>query len=83
MFAPSRVRTWLYRFAIERGYLDAILNDYIVRPFVWLFLRFDRLERRWVALLAGTPAEDNSPPLESRTESIERIERREGVEQPS
>ncbi|MCE9564690.1 MAG: oxidoreductase [Planctomycetes bacterium] len=51
-FAPVWVRTFLYRFALERGYLDAILTDYVVRPFVWVFLWFDRLERRWAALLA-------------------------------
>jgi NAD(P)H-quinone oxidoreductase subunit 5 len=52
--APGRVRTWLYRFALERGYLDAILTDYVARPFVRLFLWFDRLERRWVDWLNGT-----------------------------
>ena len=81
VFAPTQMRTWLYRFAIERGYLDAILNDFIVRPFVWLFLLFDRLERRWVSFLAGSRAIDNRPPSESRAESIERVARREEVEQ--
>jgi NAD(P)H-quinone oxidoreductase subunit 5 len=55
-FAPGRVRAWLYRFALERGYLDAVLTDYVARPFVHLFLWFDRLERRWAAFLAGPAA---------------------------
>src|SRR5207344_785616 len=28
-FAPPAARLWLYRFALERGYLDAILTDYV------------------------------------------------------
>ena len=34
---PQSIRAWVYRFALERGFLDAILNDYIVRPFVARF----------------------------------------------
>jgi NADH-quinone oxidoreductase subunit L len=52
--APPRVRTWAYLFALERGFLDAILTDYVVRPFVWVFRWCDRAERRWAALLNGT-----------------------------
>lgn len=50
---PDSVQTWAYRFALERGYLDAFLNDYVAHPFVRLFRWFDRLERRWTDLLAG------------------------------
>ena len=45
--APRRVRGWVFRFALERGYLDAILTDYVARPFVMLFRWFDRMERGW------------------------------------
>src|SRR5437016_3793837 len=48
-FANNRTRAWLYRFALERGYLDAFLTDYIARPFVLVFRSFDRLERKWIA----------------------------------
>lgn len=44
---PKRQRVWLYRFALERGYLDAILNDYVVRPFIAVFRWCDKQERRW------------------------------------
>jgi len=54
-FAHSRTRGWLYRFALERGYLDAILTDYIARPFLRLFRWFDRMERRWIEFLSGPP----------------------------
>ncbi len=49
--APLALRSWLYRFALERGYLDAWLRDYLVRPVVTVFRWFDRLEQRWVAFL--------------------------------
>ena len=53
-FANPRTRAWLYRFALERGYLDAFLNDLIARPFARLFKFFDRMERRWANFLAGS-----------------------------
>jgi NAD(P)H-quinone oxidoreductase subunit 5 len=47
------LRTWLYRFSMERGFLDELLNEYIVRPFVAIFRWCDRMERRWTGLLSG------------------------------
>lgn len=44
---------WLYRFALERGYLDALLNGWIVDPFMSTFRSFDALERRWIRFLSG------------------------------
>jgi NADH-quinone oxidoreductase subunit L len=46
-------RDWLYRLALERGSLDALLKDYVVAPFVQLFRWFDSIERRWTDFLAG------------------------------
>ncbi len=54
--APGAARAWVYRFALERGYLDALLSDYVAGPFVRLFSACDRLERWWTGLLSG-PAE--------------------------
>jgi NAD(P)H-quinone oxidoreductase subunit 5 len=51
--APGRFRRRLYRFALERGHLDALLSGYVVGPFVRLFRWFDGLERRWTDFLAG------------------------------
>jgi NAD(P)H-quinone oxidoreductase subunit 5 len=45
----------LYRFALERGHLDTLLSDFFVSPFFRLLRRCDRLERRWIELLAGHP----------------------------
>jgi NAD(P)H-quinone oxidoreductase subunit 5 len=44
---------WLYRLALERGYLDAALSEFFVAPFVRAMKWCDALERRWTDLLAG------------------------------
>jgi NAD(P)H-quinone oxidoreductase subunit 5 len=55
---PGRFRTWLYRFALERGYLDAFLARFIVNP-VWRFFAWcDALERKWTDFLAGTTSRE-------------------------
>ena len=46
---------------MTKAELDAILTDYVARPFVWVFLWFDRLERRWTNLLRGTKPEPVAP----------------------
>jgi NAD(P)H-quinone oxidoreductase subunit 5 len=52
--AAGGARGWLYRFALERGYLDSTLNEYVVAPFVRLFRWCDGWERRWTNFLAGS-----------------------------
>ncbi|MFN3152497.1 proton-conducting transporter membrane subunit [Bremerella sp.] len=49
----SSRQIWLYRFALERGYLDALLNCWIIDPFLSAFRSFDVLERRWTGFLSG------------------------------
>jgi NAD(P)H-quinone oxidoreductase subunit 5 len=52
-WVPAAARSWLYRFAHHRGYFDAFLADYVVRP-VWRLLEAcDALERRWTDFLSG------------------------------
>lgn len=51
--APEGVRTWYYRLALERGYLDAYLKDCLIRPVLWALGQCDSFERRWTAFLAG------------------------------
>lgn len=46
-------RIWRYRFAMERGYLDTILDEWIAGPFLNIFRCFDQLERRWVKCLSS------------------------------
>ena len=54
-----RFRDWLYRLALERGYLDAILRDYVAAPIVQLFRWFDTIERRWTDFLAGESSRES------------------------
>lgn len=49
----ARSRAWFYRFGQQRAYLDAFLNEFIVRPFLSIFRMFDTWERRWTDFLSG------------------------------
>jgi NADH-quinone oxidoreductase subunit L len=51
---------WLFRFALERGYLDALLTDYIATPFLSFFRRLDRYERRISEAIAGEHEGDSA-----------------------
>jgi NAD(P)H-quinone oxidoreductase subunit 5 len=51
--APAPQGDWLYRFALERGYFDTLLDEYVVRPFGQFFRLCDALERRWTDWLSG------------------------------
>jgi NAD(P)H-quinone oxidoreductase subunit 5 len=55
-------RRWLYRWALERGYLDACLRDYVAVPFVRLFRWFDSIERRWTDFLTGERSRESEEP---------------------
>ena len=50
---PTGMSLWLYRVAMERGYLDAFLTDYIVHPVLSVLRCCDSLERRWTDFLSG------------------------------
>lgn len=52
-------RVWLYRFSLERGYLDALLARLVVTPFVRMFRLFDSLERRWTDFLSGSASRES------------------------
>jgi NAD(P)H-quinone oxidoreductase subunit 5 len=49
----KRQHLWIYRFAMERGYLDSMLLNGVVTPFLRFFRGCDALERRWTDFLAG------------------------------
>jgi NAD(P)H-quinone oxidoreductase subunit 5 len=53
---PARWRDRAHRFALERGFLDTLLGDYIVRPFLKFFAWCDAIERHWTRLLSGRGA---------------------------
>ncbi|GLW95276.1 proton-conducting transporter membrane subunit [Actinokineospora globicatena] len=50
---PARLRTWLYRFALERGYVDAFLVDRLVNPLVRTVNRAAAAEDRWTTTVAA------------------------------
>jgi len=56
---PERMRRRVYRFALERGFFDVILADYLVRPFTRLFEWCDAMERRWTDYLAGRQSRES------------------------
>ncbi len=62
----------LYRFAMHRGHLDALLDECIVRPFTSLFRLFDSFERRWTNLLSGgeSRASDHLSPYSDSLEDV-------------
>ncbi len=49
----------VYRFGLERGYLDALLLEYVVYPYVRALRRCDALERRWTDFLAGEASRES------------------------
>ena len=69
---PSRMRAWVYRWALERGYLDACLSDFIVRPFLAVLYTCDRLEHRWTDFLSGghSRESENVLPLASSLDDL-------------
>lgn len=70
--APDGVRAWVYRLALERGYLDALLTDYVARPFVYVFQWCDAWERRWTDFLAG-PGSRESETVKPHPERLDEI----------
>ncbi|MCA9057982.1 MAG: oxidoreductase [Planctomycetaceae bacterium] len=53
-FVSQPLRRFLYRFAVERGYLDALLDEFIVYPFIAVFRQCNRWEQRWTDFLSGS-----------------------------
>ena len=69
-FGPSRAHAWVYRLAIERGYLDAMLLDYVVHPYVSALRWCDTQERRWTDFLSGGTSREATEP-KTQFETIE------------
>jgi NADH:ubiquinone oxidoreductase subunit 5 (subunit L)/multisubunit Na+/H+ antiporter MnhA subunit len=55
---PAAWRPWLYRLALERGYLDSLLQDHLVGGCLRAVRAWDRIEQRWVAFLAVSRPSD-------------------------
>ncbi len=54
--ASHQLRSRIYRQALERGYLDTLWSDYLVRPLFGCFQWCDACERRWTEFLSGRRA---------------------------
>jgi NAD(P)H-quinone oxidoreductase subunit 5 len=67
---PERYRRWAYLAASERGYLDGLLDEFIVYPFRTVFRWCDEMERRWTDFLSG----GDSRVSDRITKSMEMIE---------
>lgn len=57
---PKSLQPWLYRFALERGYFDALIKDYAVGGFLKMMRFLDSLDSNWTQLLEGrqTPMDE-------------------------
>lgn len=58
---PTSSQHWLYRFALERCYLDGLLARFVVSPVLAVFHACDRYERQATAWLNGRPPTTTSP----------------------
>lgn len=53
---PRSLQPWLYRFALERCYLDAFLADYVVGGFLRVARSLDAVDLKWTSRLEGPRA---------------------------
>jgi NAD(P)H-quinone oxidoreductase subunit 5 len=59
---PDRARRWLFLFALERGFLDSVLDRLVVEPFVHVARRLTRFDR---ALCEVVARQGPAAPLEA------------------
>ena len=62
------IRLGLYRFSLERGFFDSVIDEYVVRPFVCLFKWCDKMERNWTVLLTGSKSHKSEPAVATGAE---------------
>jgi NAD(P)H-quinone oxidoreductase subunit 5 len=58
---PERVQLWLYRWALDRGHLDTILERLVVQPLMRLSGFFAKLDALGLGNPAGLPEETEVP----------------------
>jgi NADH:ubiquinone oxidoreductase subunit 5 (subunit L)/multisubunit Na+/H+ antiporter MnhA subunit len=74
LLVPVRIQTWLYGHALERGYLDSLLRDYLVGGVSGFLRGFDRLEKRWIAVLSGPPRGRPEPRAQAEPSAQEGVQ---------
>jgi NAD(P)H-quinone oxidoreductase subunit 5 len=69
---PHWATAWLYRFSLHRGYLDAILSDFVAHPLLKVLAACDALERRWTDFLSGRQSRESEalPPSAGSLEDL-------------
>ena len=67
---PKWTRLWLYRFSLERGFFDELLDEYVVRPVIRLFRWSNRMEERWTRWLS-MESTSSKPPRPASESSLE------------
>jgi NADH-quinone oxidoreductase subunit L len=80
LLVPARVQTWLYRHALERGYNDSLLRDYLIGGVSRLLRRFDHLEKRWITVLSGAPRRRPEQQVKAAARSTAESSAQEGVQ---
>ncbi len=68
----SDTAVWIYRLGFERGYLDSLLDEYLVVPFKRIFQWCDAMERRWTDFLSRGRSRE-SDAVEPHPESVEEL----------
>jgi len=53
-WVPRKLQPWLYRHALERGYFDTILQDWILGPLVRFARSIDALDQRFSQWISGS-----------------------------
>ncbi|MGE3315522.1 MAG: proton-conducting transporter membrane subunit [Planctomycetaceae bacterium] len=69
---PAEVVVRLFRFGFERGYLDSMLDEYLIDPFRRGLHWCDAMERRWTDFLSHGSSRE-SDRVETHTEVIEEL----------
>ncbi|MEQ1851844.1 MAG: proton-conducting transporter membrane subunit, partial [Chthoniobacteraceae bacterium] len=60
---PPGLQRWLFRFSLERGFLDAMLDRFVARPFVAFFRKLDAIDSAVSRMIEGAPP---GPPRKDR-----------------
>lgn len=69
---PAGALVRLYRFGFERGYLDSLLDQYIVDPFRRALRWCDGMERRWTDFLSSGRSRE-SDVVKTHSEVVEEL----------
>jgi NAD(P)H-quinone oxidoreductase subunit 5 len=68
---PERTRLWLYRWALDRGHLDTILDRWFIFPLLQISRLFARLDNVGLSARAGRRAK---PSISMRSPAEQGVE---------